>query len=62
MLTRRDYIAGAALLPLSAAALRAPLKTGLNTYSFNKLLNDSIKGRGPGVTLVRRYQRNRRAE
>jgi hypothetical protein len=21
-------------------------------YSFNKLLNDSIKGRGPGVTLV----------
>ena len=28
------------------------LKTALNAYSFNKLLNDSIKGRGPGVTLV----------
>jgi sugar phosphate isomerase/epimerase len=52
MLTRRDFIAGAALLPLSTAAQRPALKTALNAYSFNKLLNDSIKGRGPGVTLV----------
>jgi sugar phosphate isomerase/epimerase len=28
------------------------LKTSLNAYSFNKLLNDSIKGRGAGITLV----------
>jgi len=52
MLTRRDFIASAALLPLSAAAPHSALKTALNAYSFNKLLNDSIKGRGQGVTLV----------
>jgi sugar phosphate isomerase/epimerase len=51
MLTRRGFLAGAALLPLSAAQ-RPALKTALNAYSFNKLLNDSVKGRGPGVTLV----------
>lgn len=28
------------------------LKTALNAYSFNKLLNDHLKGRGKGVTLV----------
>jgi sugar phosphate isomerase/epimerase len=27
------------------------LKTSLNAYSFNKALNDNIKGRGKGVTL-----------
>ncbi len=27
------------------------LKTGLNAFSFNKALNDNIKGRGKGVTL-----------
>ena len=27
------------------------LKTSLNAYSFNKLLNDQIKGRGKGMTL-----------
>jgi len=27
------------------------LKVSLNAYSFNRLLNDSIKGRGAGVTL-----------
>jgi hypothetical protein len=52
MLTRRDFVASVALLPLSAAAPRSALKTALNAYSFNKLLNDSMKGRGPGVTLV----------
>jgi len=28
------------------------LKLALNAYSFSKLLNDSVKNRGPGVTLV----------
>ncbi len=28
------------------------LKTSLNAYSFNKMLNDNIKGRGPGITLI----------
>ena len=28
------------------------LKVSLNAYSFNKLLNDSIKNRGGGVTLL----------
>ena len=28
------------------------LKTSLNAYSFNKMLNDNIKHRGPGVTLL----------
>jgi sugar phosphate isomerase/epimerase len=30
-----------------------PLKISLNAYSFNKLLNDAIRGRGEGVTLLR---------
>jgi sugar phosphate isomerase/epimerase len=67
-LSRRDFIGGAALVPLGAAtgvalggataaqppikrASRARLKTSLNAYSFNKALNDNIKGRGKGVTL-----------
>jgi sugar phosphate isomerase/epimerase len=29
----------------------AKLKISLNAYSFNKLLNDNIKGRGPGMSL-----------
>src|SRR5439155_14816910 len=29
----------------------ARLKTSLNAYSFNKALNDNLKGRGKGVTL-----------
>src|SRR5208283_1134600 len=28
------------------------LKVSLNAYSFNKLLNDNIRQRGPGVTLL----------
>src|SRR5947208_1630554 len=28
------------------------LKVSLNAYSFNKLLNDAIRGRGAGVTLM----------
>jgi sugar phosphate isomerase/epimerase len=30
----------------------ATLKVSLNAYSFSKLLNDNIKKRGPGVTLM----------
>lgn len=29
----------------------AKLKIGLNAYSFSKLLNDHLRGRGPGMTL-----------
>ena len=66
-LNRRDFIRGASLWPLCAAAelsgatagAKEPikrtggssLKTSLNAYSFSKLLNDQVKGRGPGITL-----------
>jgi sugar phosphate isomerase/epimerase len=48
--------AGLASLPLQAAAPiqrvgGAKLKISLNAYSFSKALNDSIKGRGKGMTL-----------
>ena len=33
-------------------AKRGTLKTSLNAYSFNKMLNDRIKGRGEGITLI----------
>src|SRR5208282_1014857 len=46
--------------PLSIVAAEEPIKRGgssqlkvsLNAYSFNKLLNDNIRQRGPGVTLL----------
>src|SRR5262249_5375502 len=65
-LHRREFLTRAALLPVGAAvgltgsaAAQAPikrvggakLKTSLNAYSFNKALNDNLKGRGKGVTL-----------
>jgi sugar phosphate isomerase/epimerase len=54
-LTRRDIIKGASIMAAAAAARAAApaetLKTGLNAYSFNKLLNDAIRKRGPGITL-----------
>jgi sugar phosphate isomerase/epimerase len=37
--------------PIKRAA-GAKLKTSLNAYSFNKLLNDNIKGRGKGISLL----------
>lgn len=67
---RREFLKGAALLPLGAvagvslgrwpalgegskkSAAEPQLKTALNAYSFNKLLNDSLKQRGPGITLL----------
>ncbi len=46
--------------PLALVAAEEPvkrsggsqLKVSLNAYSFNKMLNDNLKGRGPGVTLL----------
>src|ERR1700722_7676721 len=62
-LNRRGFLQSAALLPFGAAALSAQnkkpgasaknsLRTSLNAYSFNKMLNDNIKRRGPGITLI----------
>ncbi len=56
--TRRHFLKTAALLPLFGAAAQTPakrsaaLKVSLNAYSFNKLLNDNIRGRAEGITLV----------
>jgi sugar phosphate isomerase/epimerase len=53
---RRSFLKTAALAPIGAviaqAAKPASLKISLNAYSFNKLLNDAIRGRGEGVTLL----------
>jgi sugar phosphate isomerase/epimerase len=52
---RRGFLTAAGLL-LGGAALggagKSKLTVSLNAYSFNKMLNDSIKGRGEGITLV----------
>jgi sugar phosphate isomerase/epimerase len=53
LLDRRSFLKTAALAPLCAAAAKpSVLKTSLNAYSFNKMLNDNIKKRGPGITLI----------
>ncbi len=65
MTNRREFLMTASLAPFGIAALaqKAPepkietrktetLKVSLNAYSFNKLLNDNIRGRGEGVTLM----------
>src|SRR5579862_3672392 len=51
-MNRREFIVSAAVAPWLRAAKRAGLKTSLNAYSFNKMLNDNIKGRGEGITLI----------
>jgi sugar phosphate isomerase/epimerase len=56
-MNRRTFLRNSALLPVCAAAgfaqkKPAVLKTSLNAYSFNKLLNDATKGRGEGITLI----------
>ena len=60
-MNRRKFIHSLSLLPLSGLAFAGPqaakkksaaLKVSLNAYSFNKLLNDAIRGRGEGVTLM----------
>jgi sugar phosphate isomerase/epimerase len=63
--SRRNFLKTAALLPLAAAvpatapaAVRPPqrvggshLKLSLNAYSFARLLNDRLQGRGEGISL-----------
>ena len=60
-MNRRKFLQGVSLLPLCGIAGAMPqaakkksavLKVSLNAYSFNKLLNDAIRGRGEGVTLM----------
>jgi sugar phosphate isomerase/epimerase len=51
---RRDFLKTTSIFALGAVATALPtqtLKPGLNAYSFNKLLNDAIRRRGPGITL-----------
>lgn len=54
--SRRTFIHGACLAfaggGAAPGAAGTTLKTSLNAYSFNVMLNDSIKGRGVGVTLL----------
>jgi sugar phosphate isomerase/epimerase len=56
-MNRRDFLqttAIAASLPLlGKGAASETLKISLNAYSFNKLLNDAIRGRGEGTTLMK---------
>ena len=65
---RRHFLKTAALAPLAVGALVSPaaqaalappkrvgganLKISLNAYSFAKLLNDQLLGRGAGMSLV----------
>jgi len=53
-MNRRTFLQAALISPagIAAAQKRQTLKVALNAYSFNKLLNDRIKGRGQGITLV----------
>src|SRR5258708_17314591 len=52
-MNRRSFLQGISMLPLGGlAAAPQALKVSLNAYSFNKLLNDAIRGRGEGVTLM----------
>jgi len=56
VVNRRDFIKTATVLALSGATAEASkhqvLKTSLNAFSFNKLLNDAKRHRGPGITLI----------
>jgi sugar phosphate isomerase/epimerase len=52
-MNRRTFLKTASAAPIFlASAAGAKLKVSLNAYSFNKLLNDAIRKRGPGVTLL----------
>jgi sugar phosphate isomerase/epimerase len=59
-MNRRSFLraagaAGAGLpaLPMLVRATGSQtLKTSLNAYSFNKMLNDRIRGRGEGISLI----------
>jgi sugar phosphate isomerase/epimerase len=56
-MNRRSFLqvtggALAAIPAIAQTAKRHVLKTSLNAYSFNKMLNDKIKGRGEGISLL----------
>src|SRR5689334_8049060 len=54
-MNRRHFLQtaiAAAAVPALRAAGKPALQVSLNAYSFNKLLNDAIRGRGEGVTLM----------
>jgi sugar phosphate isomerase/epimerase len=60
-MNRRTFIQGFSIftVPVLAGAVPQPskkkganLKVSLNAYSFNKLLNDAIRGRGEGTSLM----------
>ena len=51
--TNRNAHGGAWLCGTPIKRVGGPsLKVSLNAYSFNQLLNDHIKGRGKGITLM----------
>jgi sugar phosphate isomerase/epimerase len=49
-ISRREFIGTLAVA--AVAAPRPGLKTSLNAYSFNKMLNDRIRGRAEGIDLI----------
>jgi sugar phosphate isomerase/epimerase len=54
MTSRRNFLQTAIALPILAnTAGTQKLRISLNAYSFNKLLNDAIRGRGAGTTLMK---------
>src|SRR5262249_31600050 len=61
-MNRRSFLRNASLVPFCASAFaqkasspagRQVFKVSVNAYSFNKLLNDAIRGRGEGRTLLK---------
>jgi sugar phosphate isomerase/epimerase len=51
-ISRRQFIGTALAAGLASAQKKQAFKVSLNAYSFNKMLNDAIKGRDKGVTLI----------
>ena len=53
--SRRQFIATtlAASVAFAQKPRKQEYKVSLNAYSFNKLLNDSLKGRAEGITLIK---------
>jgi sugar phosphate isomerase/epimerase len=53
--SRRQFIGTTLAAGLAAAQKpkKQEYKVSLNAYSFNKMLNDSIKGRAEGITLIK---------
>jgi sugar phosphate isomerase/epimerase len=53
--SRRQFIGTTVAAGLAAAQKpkKQEYKVSLNAYSFNKMLNDSIKGRAEGITLIK---------